>query len=68
MIKSAFDMGRKYAATHMSEERVFPERVIFKAMRNNPYISNKARKDFVEGASSWVNQCHRLSNYKNIYG
>ena len=41
---------------------------IFYAMQQNPYKSEKARKDFIEGASESANFFSRRRTRKQIYG
>ena len=45
-----------------------PEQAIFQAMEENPYKSEKAREDFVEGASRFVSQMSEIRTHRMIYG
>lgn len=58
---SAFDTGYATAIREVIKyER--PEEFIFVAMANNPFKSEKARKGYIEGVSSWVNRAGELRN------
>lgn len=62
MIVTAKEAGRRFAIGqirtgnfHATGNGPLLEDVIFLAMQYNPYISARAREDFYQGASEWVN-------------
>ncbi len=60
---NAFDAGLSIARRNViNYER--PEEFIFVAMENNPFKSEKSRKSYIEGVSSWVNTVGELRNRK----
>ncbi len=44
------------------------EKVILDAMQDNPYQSDKNRKDYVDGVSEGVNLVGRIRTHKEVYG
>lgn len=62
MIVTAKEAGRRFAIGQLRTGNFYAtgngpllEDVIFLAMQHNPYTGTKAREDFYQGASEWVN-------------
>lgn len=52
----AYTAGRRWAVqAHLAGTYKGAEDIISGVMQNNPYKGERARKDFIEGVSSWVN-------------
>ena len=63
MFKDAYTQGKRYAASlAKTVQYTLVEDLIFIAMENNPYKSEKTKKAFFDGVSEWVNMLGRIEN------
>ena len=65
--QSAHEKGVSHGMIN-SANNPTPEIVILDAMRDNPFKSEKSKKDFVDGVSEGVNTIGRIRTHKEVYG